>query len=376
MPKIKVIEVIRQGEIGGGETYVLNLVKRLDATRFEPVVLSFSNGAMIEQLKKMGTKTFVIESKSPFNFSLWDKIKVLLESEKIEIVHAHGTKALSNILYPAKRLKLPLLYSVHGWSFHAEQSALNHFLRKQCEIHMGQRTDKVFLPCPSEYEYAQQQLKLSNATLLTHQIDMSRFDVNHEETDFRRKYRIPADKILVGYLARLTLQKDPLTMVRAVAEVVRKNRQAFFFLGGEGELKTPMVTLLKKMNVTSNVVVGSFLQDVPSFLKAIDVYCLPSLWEGFSLSILEAMAMKKPVIATPVNGAKDVIEDQKTGFFMPPKNYKVLAEAILKLVDNAELRKEMGENAYSLVKRSFGNPNIMMMQLQNHYISLCRSYNK
>ena len=121
--KIKVLECIRQGHIGGGETHLLSLVENLDKCVFEPIVLSFTDGPMIEKLKTQGIKTFIIHTRTPFDFTKWQKVKKLLMEEQVDVVHAHGTRANSNVFWAARSLNIPVIYTVHAWSFHDDQAA-------------------------------------------------------------------------------------------------------------------------------------------------------------------------------------------------------------------------------------------------------------
>ncbi|HXB90916.1 MAG TPA: glycosyltransferase, partial [Puia sp.] len=91
--KIRILEGIRQGKIGGGESYLLGLVEHMDRSRFEPVVLSFTDGPMVERLRAKGIPAHVIHTEKPFDVRVWGKVKSLLEREEIDIVHAHGTRA-------------------------------------------------------------------------------------------------------------------------------------------------------------------------------------------------------------------------------------------------------------------------------------------
>src|SRR3989337_1879055 len=95
--KIKVLECIRQGQIGGGESHLLSLVENIDRTEFEPVVLSFTDGPMIDRLKEMRVDSHVIPTNRPFDFTKWSRVKDLLREEQVDLVHAHGTRAASNI---------------------------------------------------------------------------------------------------------------------------------------------------------------------------------------------------------------------------------------------------------------------------------------
>src|SRR5688500_7348581 len=94
--KIKILQGIRQGKIGGGESYLLSLVENLDRALFEPVVLSFTEGPMVERLRKLGIKTYVLFTEKPFDFRVWKGVQEIIKQEKIDILHAHGTRAASN----------------------------------------------------------------------------------------------------------------------------------------------------------------------------------------------------------------------------------------------------------------------------------------
>src|SRR5215475_10720045 len=122
--KIRVLECIRQGKIGGGESHLLNLVEYLDKDRFEPVVLSFTQGPMIDRLQEMGVGTDVIYTEKPFDVTKWGKVKGLLKEKKVDLIHAHGTRAASNVLWAARSLGIPVVYTIHGWSFHQDQRTL------------------------------------------------------------------------------------------------------------------------------------------------------------------------------------------------------------------------------------------------------------
>ena len=139
--KIKVLQTIRQGLVGGGETHVLGLVEQLDKSRFEPVVLSFTDGPMITRLNEMGVKNYVIPSLKAFDIRQWQKVRSLLRKEEIDLVHAHGSRAASNLLVPTKALGLPILYTIHGWSFHDDQPFVQKKVRVFSEKFITNRVD-------------------------------------------------------------------------------------------------------------------------------------------------------------------------------------------------------------------------------------------
>ena len=107
---IRVLEVIRQGQSGGGESHLLDLISYLDRSRIEPVCLSFTDGEMVNRLTKMGVVCHIIETEKPFDLHVQRQIKQLIIDNHIDIVHAHGSRAASNVLWPARSLLLYILY--------------------------------------------------------------------------------------------------------------------------------------------------------------------------------------------------------------------------------------------------------------------------
>ena len=122
--KIRILECIRQGQVGGGESHIISLSLNLNKDLFEPIVLSFTDGPMIALLQENNIETHIIFTQKPFNILIWKQVKNLLLRKKIDIVHAHGTRANSNVFWAAKSLNIPLIYTIHGWSFHDNQKPI------------------------------------------------------------------------------------------------------------------------------------------------------------------------------------------------------------------------------------------------------------
>ena len=139
--KIRVLECIRQGQIGGGESHLLSLVENLDKTQFEPAVLSFTDGPMIERLKQMGIPVHIIHTTKPFDVLKWKTVKKFIREQNVDLIHAHGTRANSNILWAAKSLGIPVIYTVHGWSFHPDQTPFTRKIRITGEKYLTSRSD-------------------------------------------------------------------------------------------------------------------------------------------------------------------------------------------------------------------------------------------
>jgi len=353
MKKIRVLECIRQGSIGGGERHLIDLSISLDKSQFEPIALSFTDGPMIDTLKDNGIKTYIIPSLHAFDISTWGKVRKLIIKERIDLVHAHGTRAITNIFWAAKLTRKPLIYSIHGWSFHPDQSSKKRKVIELIEKFLTNLADVNISVSRSNQIDGIARFKMPRSTVIYYGINQEFFNPNKEFIDIRKEFGLPHDFTIVLFMVRMTLQKDPFTILRAFKLVTEKITNIVLLLVGDGDLKDEAKSLAKELDISDHVKFINFRQDVPNFLHAADIYCLPSLWEGLPIGLLEAMFMKKAIIATPVDGTKEVITDRYNGILIPAQDPGKLANAIVELAQNNELRNELAENALKTVQETF-----------------------
>ncbi|HEY1055450.1 MAG TPA: glycosyltransferase [Emticicia sp.] len=355
--KIRILQTIRQGKIGGGETHVLDLVSTLNKDKYESIVLSFTEGPMVDKMKAMGVKTHVIYTEKPFDRSVWGKVKDILEEEKIEIVHAHGTRANSNTFSAAKKLGIPLLYTVHGWSFHNDQNFLVKSVRTFGEKFLVKNATKTICVSNSNYEDGAKRFNMKNATVITNGINLDKFNLTQSFKDIRKEFDIKEDEVLVGFIARMTSQKDPFTLLKAIAKIPADSKLKFLIIG-DGDSKEAVLKMADELGINSRVIFEKFRQDIPDVLHGIDIFCLPSLWEGLPIALLEAMAMAKAVVATAIDGTKEVIVHEKNGLLVPLMNPDELANALLRLAHDKALRDKLSKEARLTVEKDY---NILRM---------------
>jgi glycosyltransferase involved in cell wall biosynthesis len=352
MPRIKVLQAIRQGAIGGGESHVLDLVEHLDKKVYEPIVLAFTEGAMIERLKQMGVQTHVIPTTRPFDFTVWGRVSALLEKEKIELIHIHGTRANTNLVFPGQWNHLPMIYTVHGWSFHDDLPPFKRKLRIWSEAMMTRRMATTITVSEANKRSGEELIPGFRTEVVHYGINLKRFDPARSLANLRAELGIGQDEFLLGYIARITKQKAPLDMLRGfrlALDQLGSNAKLKLLLVGEGEMKAEMLALAKELNLEPHLVIQPFRTDVPEVLAAIDAYCLPSLWEGLPIGLLEAMAMRKPVIASRVDGTANILHDRENGLLIAPQKPQELASAIVALYQDADLRERVARGAHQTI---------------------------
>lgn len=371
--KIKVLECIRQGQIGGGESHLLSLVENLDQSRFDPIVLSFTDGPMIERLKEMNVSISVIHTVRPFDITKWKSVLQFIKGNQVDIVHAHGTRANSNILWAAKKLGIPVVYTVHGWSFHQDQSFITRKVRVLGEKYLTSRSDINISVSASNKASGQQLIKKFNSIVINNGIDQNKFDPNATYKNIRRELGIADSAVLLLFLARFTSHKQPLSLLKAFKKALQVNPDLHLLMVGDGDQKKEAEEWLVKENLQSKVTLQPFRQDVPAVLASADIYILPSLWEGLPIGLLEAMAMGKAVIATNVDGTLEIVNNGINGKLINTEHLITeLIEAIITVSKDATLRIDYGRKAIETIADRF-NASVMTKKVEDIYTEL---YNK
>ena len=193
----------------------------------------------------------------------------------------------------------------------------------------------------------------SQFTLIRTGINVKEFEPTAESKTILDPYKIPADSIIVGTVARLVEDKDPFNFLLAAKFVHDQYPNAHFIWVGDGPLEDDLHKKIKEFGLQEVFHLVGYQSNVKDFLQAMDIFVLSSTSEGLSISMLEAMASGLPVISTLVNGAAETISDGETGFLVPIGDSEKLAEAILKLLAAPSFMREMGHLAREHIRNYF-----------------------
>jgi glycosyltransferase involved in cell wall biosynthesis len=186
-----------------------------------------------------------------------------------------------------------------------------------------------------------------------------------------REAKRESDLPVIGTVAALEERKGHRFLLEAATLLKREGIRAKYRIAGEGGEREALQEMVSAAGLRDEVVLMGFLSDIPRFLSEIDLFVLPSVYEGLGVAVLEAMAAGKPVVASSVGGVPELIEDQVTGLLVPPKDPAVLARAISRLLSDRTFARQLAERAREEVQRHF-TVEQMAKQNEDYYHELLR----
>jgi glycosyltransferase involved in cell wall biosynthesis len=206
--------------------------------------------------------------------------------------------------------------------------------------------------------------------LIRYGIDYSEF--SRTDQDIKKELGINPNDLVIGMISCLKPQKCPQDFIKLAFLVNKAYANIKFLLVGDGILRKRVQNLINSFGLHNNVILTGWRRDIPRILTTIDVFVLTSLWEGFPISALEALASSKPVVATNTGGIEEIVVEGKNGFLVQPGDIKSLSERLNVLLRNNDLRKAIAHNAKSSLNFSAEN---MIRNNQSLYETLLRQNN-
>jgi glycosyltransferase involved in cell wall biosynthesis len=205
------------------------------------------------------------------------------------------------------------------------------------------------------------------------EIDEYRIDdegeVIHGKSKLRKELCLENNVPVIGAIGRLVWQKGFEYFIEAIPDVLKRIPEAVFLIVGEGPLKDELNVKSKMLKVENKIIFTGFRSDIKEIIASLDILAIPSLLEGLPMILLEAMAMTKPIVATDIDGIKDVLDNGRTGLLVPPKAPEALSEAIVNLLIHKDKAHQMGINARRVVEERFG-VDIMVQKVEKVYEEL------
>jgi sugar transferase (PEP-CTERM/EpsH1 system associated) len=354
--QLRVLHVITFLGQGGTEQVVLNLVKGLGHGLFEQQICT-TRGYDSQFASKQGLAgrlSSAGSSGTTFQFPLFRLAKIM-RTYRPHIVHTRNWGALEAV--PAARLAgVPVvIHSEHGYEME-NLSGLPARRRLFRRFAYGM-TDAVFSVSNElrHYHARQAWLPLDQIRVIYNGVDIHRFAPRPEVREqLRRQFGWNAGQLVIGTVGRVVPIKDQATLLRSADGLIASGIDAHVLLVGAGpELERLRNEVAAHLRLAGRVHFAGASDHVDELLNAMDVYVLPSLKEGMSNTLLEAMATGLPVIATRVGGNSEIVEDGRCGWLFPPKDVAALTERLMDLANDPRSRQAAGGAARQRILDTF-----------------------
>ena len=309
--------------------------------------------------------------------ALWQVYRLLRRS-KYDLIHTHNSKGGFIGRLAAKLAGgPPVIHGVHGFAFHENESWIRRTLFFALEKMARNWSARIIcISQPLVDLWVQRRLAPREKIRMIYSgIDIGEFGNVGSRNKIRKELGLKPGQIAVGQVSKLWEGKGHEDIINACPRIFSEIPDLKVFFIGDGPIRSRLEKMVYKNGLQERVVFLGHCNNIAEITSALDIAVLASHFEGMGRVILEAMAAGIPVVATRVGGIPDLIADQETGFLVEPHNPGQLAEAILRLASDPDLRREMGNAGKKSVDERF-NVDTMIEQIDRLYQEVLSEYDR
>lgn len=360
--------------IGGTERQVVNLACRMDLSKFAPSFGCFRRGGKflkeIEALNIPISEYPIHSLYSHHTIAQQFRFARMLRANRIQILHSYGFYTTAFALPAAKLAGTPIVIaSIRDTGAHLTTS------QQLAQKIVCRFADSVLVNADAVREWLIADGYRSDKIRVIHNgIDTSRFQNTNRHADIRQQLGVPPDAPLIAMFGRLNRVKGAEYFVDAAGVIASQFRDAHFLIVGDAypedrDYKEELTAQARRLGLGDRLIFAGFRLDIPELLSDISISVLPSLSEGLSNVLLEAMAAGVPVIATMVGGNPEIVEDGVTGLLVPARDSGALARALCLLLENPEMACRFGQAGRQRISTEF-HLDHMVRRTEQHYMEL------
>ena len=370
MRKFKVLQVLNRANIAGSERHVLLLLKYLNKDLFDPTVVCFSEGPLLALLEKQGIKTRPLKRTQLFDISITKQLYSLMNKNKFDLLHSHSGPFACVV---GKLARVPnIVETRHGLVINYD--ALNHvsLIKTLFNRYKAKISDLTITVTSADKKILMEKFGIPRYKIrnIANGVDIQAIQMHKRNANqIKKNLNIESSYKIIGSVARFTEQKGLKYFIQSMKYITAKISNTKFLIVGDGVLKDYLVSLANQSGLSQDLILTGYRDDAISIMSIFDVFVLPSLWEGMPYTILEAMALKTPVVTTNVFGNREIVIDGKTGFLVPPRNSLAIAHAVINLLMNEDKALKMGESGFNRIEKLFSAKK-MTEKIEKTYLEL------
>ncbi|MCW6511339.1 glycosyltransferase family 4 protein [Lichenifustis flavocetrariae] len=380
-PRLKVAQVVTRMDIGGVPDHVMTLVRGLHRDCDLVVLCASIDAKHARELEALSVPVIKVPfarlplPKSDFRVLL--ELIHILRAGRFDVVHTHMSKAVLIGALAARLARVPLVVNTaHNLGFLALPNPLFRGLFWVYDRVLFAVACDLIVTVSQQVRDAVVRAGIApgrKVIAIPNGIDPQRFDVPPELRLTVRSELAPDDDLLIVTVARLVWFKGLDMLLDAAPAVLAHHPRTKIVIVGDGPLRAELSARCAKLGIERQVVFTGERRDIPALLAAADIFVLPSVSEGMPISILEAMAAGKAVVATRVGGVPDLVLDGDTGCLVESRDAGGLAAALIRLADNPALRDRMGCQGAARLSRMFSADAMVERTLALYHLNGARS---
>ena len=344
--KIKVLHVTYDMRIGGTEQVIKNLIGDNSAAEYDQSIYCLESpiGPWGEELKSKGIKVSTGCRQPGFDLKLLSSLRAHIKQHKIELVHCHQYTPYVYGLLASIGTRAKVIFTEHG-RFYPDSSSWKRTLLNPVFEKLTSRITSISSATKTalvDYEnFSEDRISVVYNGIR----DLIREELPEPVEAFKEKWNLKPNNLVLGTIARLDPIKNQAMMIQAFSKVLKDIPDVRLMIVGDGELREDLVSLCESLKIHDKVIFTGYIANPIVAIHAIDVFLLPSLSEGTSMTLLEAMCLSTPCVVTNAGGNPEIIENNVNGFVTENENLDEYVKAILKLVSSPEMQESMSKAA-------------------------------
>jgi len=363
---IPVLYVIATLDRGGAEHQMTLLAARLDRSRFAPRAVCLTRGGPFEQrLRNAGVPCDILHKRRKWSPGTIRRLRRIIREHGARVVHTWLFTGNAYGRWAARTCRVPAIVagerSVDDW-----RGRFHRFIDRRLAWH----TDRIVANCGAVRDFViREGIDPARVGVIENAIDLEAFD--HAVCDDPADGALDGldDRFVLIQAGRLEPQKNLPGLIDAMALVRDAAPEAMLLIAGEGPQRTEIEARIRADGLADHVRLIGPRDDLPALFARCDLAVLASRWEGMPNAVIEAMAARRPVVVTAVDGCRELVDDGRTGLVVPPDNPDLLVHAILTIRDDPALGLELGTAARAEVEQRFAVDR-MVDAYQNLYTDL------
>jgi sugar transferase (PEP-CTERM/EpsH1 system associated) len=365
-----IAHIIHRFDVGGLENGLVNLLNRIPPERYRHAIICMTDYSEFrKRLTNPAVTVYAINKQDGKDFGAYVRLWRLLRQLRPVIVHTRNLSALEGSVVATFAGVPARVHGEHGRDIHDIDGRNRKYLalRRFCQ-HFVQR----YIPLSQDLErWLREVVGVPNAKIrqIYNGVDIERFYPANGREPLPHHGFTDDDCVVIGTVGRLEQVKDQLTLVRAFAEVSQRCPRLAsdlrLVLVGDGSTRGKLEQLAAELNVSDRLWITGARDDVPALMRGMDVFVLPSLAEGISNTILEAMASGLPVVATRVGGNPELVSEGNTGCLVPANDPVAMATALQTYIESPALRNKHAQTGRRRVLEEFS-----MAAMVNRYLAV------